>query len=283
LLKQQPIVRAVDQRGPTVVTPPASRRISYKGRSAVVNVGKGHVRPSPLASVARERDQLFQASREAILNLKGIGKGRVLIITGNGPSISEAPLEKLKDDPKVDILSVNKPDRRVWPTKYWCFVDHTQLTRNRDLWDSYKGMSINSGSVRERRQNQVVVRNIAGRGFSKDLLQGFYIGRSTVFASMQVALWMDYARVYVFGCDMTAVGGKLHFYGQNPDVDNKNRMERFAKEAESYALAAQILNEQERAKFVFVSTYNSWPFTQRFPKADQRTAVDEIIEFLKHL
>jgi len=48
-----------------------------------------------------------------ILGLKGKGRHKILVIVGNGPSISEISLEKLKNIDKVDILSINKPDNRL--------------------------------------------------------------------------------------------------------------------------------------------------------------------------
>jgi hypothetical protein len=221
---------------------------------------------------------MFAASRANIQALKGIGRGRILVIVGNGPSHREAALERLKGNDKIDIMSINKPDQRVWPTRWWCFVDQSQVDRHRDLWNDYKGTAINSGSVRDRKGNQAVVRNIAGVGFSKDMIAGFYIGRSSVYSAMQVAYYMDYAKVYIFGIDMCAVGGKLYPWGANPDVDDKNRMARFDKEAESYAYAAKHLSDAERARYVFCSTYNPYPFMQSFARLDQKTAVDAILD-----
>jgi hypothetical protein len=226
---------------------------------------------------------MFQTYRESIKGLQNVGHGRILIIVGNGPSFLEAPLERLKGHDKIDIMSINKPDKRIWPTKYWCFVDQNQAERHRELWNGYGGTLINAGSVRDRKAGQVVVRNIAGVGFSKDLAAGFYIGRSSVYSAMQVAYWMDYAKVYIFGIDMSAVGGKLYAWGTNPDCADKNRMERFAKEAESYMYAAKHLTDAERSRYVFCSTYNPHHFIQFFPKLDQKTAVDAILEVASHL
>jgi hypothetical protein len=226
---------------------------------------------------------MFQSYRSSIVGLKNTGAGRILVIIGNGPSYTEAPLEKLMGHNKIDLMSVNKPDQRVWPTKYWCFVDQSQVERHRDLWKNYKGTPINAGSVRDRKGGQVVVRNIAGLGFSRDLLAGFYIGRSSVYSAMQVAHWMNFVKVYIFGCDMCTVGGKLYPWGTNPDVDDKNRKARFEKEANSYLYAARNLNDAERSKYVFCSSYNPWPFMNFFARLDQKTAVDAILETASHV
>ena len=268
---QQPIARF------QTVTPRLQIRQPKLNRPTVINTTR-HVRPSALSHVARERDQMFQSYRSTIMNLKGAGHGRILIIIGNGPSYMEAQLEKLKGHAKIDLMSVNKPDKRVWPTKFWCFVDQTQVDRHKDLWNNYQGIAINAGSVRDRKSGQVLVRNIAGMGFSKDLMAGFYIGRSSVYCAMQVAHWMDYVKVYIFGCDMCAVGGKLYPWGSNPDVDDKHRASRFEKEADSYLYAARHLNDAERSRYVFCSMYNPWPFMNSFARLDQKIAADAILE-----
>jgi hypothetical protein len=262
---------------PQMMRPPNVGKVTIITQNAR-RQARNHVRPSPLVHIAKERERQLSASRGAIQSLKRVGHGRILVIIGNGPSVSEAPLEKLKGHPKIDAMSINKPDRRLWPTRFWCFTDQNQYGRNKEFWDNYSGMVVNSGSVRERRQNQVLVRNLSGIGFSRDLANGFYIGRSSVFAAMQVAYWMDYMKVYIFGVDMTAVNGKLHFYGQNPDVNNKIRVTRFKGEAESFMYAAKTLSDGEREKFIFCSSYNPWPFVSRFSRLDQKLAIDEILK-----
>lgn len=226
----------------------------------------------------RPKETNVEAYRDNILHLKGVGQGRILIILACGPSVNEVPIEKLKDNPKIDIMCINKPNPRVWPSKYWAFCDQTQYTHNLSYWESYTGTLINASSVRARHRGQVLIRNISGAGFSKDLVRGFHIGRSTTYANMQTALWMDYPKVFIFGCDMAAVNGALHYYGQNPDVANSNRIERFKQEAESYEYATKTLGQEERNRFVFCSNYNQFKFINSFQRLDHTKAVDTILE-----
>jgi hypothetical protein len=229
----------------------------------------------------RPREASIEAYRDNILHLKDVGQGRILVILACGPSVNEIPVEKLKDNPKIDIMCINKPNPRVWPSKYWAFCDQTQYNHNLSSWESYTGTLINASSVRARHRNQVLIRNISGAGFSKDLVRGFHIGRSTTYANMQTALWMGYPKVYIFGCDMSAVNGALHYYGQNPDVGNSNRIERFKQEAESYEYAAKTLGSEERSRFVFCSNYNQFNFINSFQRLDHTKAVDTILELAK--
>lgn len=218
---------------------------------------------------------------QAIMRLKDIGLGRILIILANGPSINEVPVEKLNNVGNIDIMCINKPNQKVWPSKYWSFCDQSQYTRNENIWDMYSGTIITATAVRARHKRQVLIKNVSGTGFSRDLTKGYYIGRSSTYAGMQIALWMNYDKVYIFGCDMAAVNGQLHFYGQNPDVNNEHRVERFKQEGESFLWAGQNLTAEERQKFVFCSNYNKFKFLEYFQKLDHLTAVDSILELAR--
>jgi hypothetical protein len=209
--------------------------------------------------------------------LKNIGKGRILIMIAAGPSVIEVNFDKIKDNPLIDFMCVNQPHKAVWPSKFWAFCDHTQYRRNTDVWNKYNGIIINSTNVRARKENQIVLRNKPGKGFAKDVVGGYHIGRSSTYANMQVAYYMNYDKVYVFGVDMCSINGRMHYYGQNPDVSNDAREKRFAAEAEHYWFASQHLSGSERQRFVFCSSYLKWPFVKHFPQLDHSAAVDTIL------
>lgn len=207
--------------------------------------------------------------------------GNSLVIIGNGPSISEIDTTRLIL-PNVDIMSINKPDMRIWPTKHWLFCDITQLKRHHDIWSTYNGYIFNSAMINESRQNTIFIKNIHGYGFSTDLTHGFHIGRSSVYAAMQVGLWLGYDKIYIFGCDMGAVvkDGKevLHFYGTNLDCTPESRKKRFSDEAKYYDDAGRTLSAEIRQKFFFCSSYNQFKFIDYFNRLDHQQAVDLICE-----
>lgn len=215
---------------------------------------------------------------DSIWKIKGVGKGRILIIVGNGPTHKEAPLPELAKQPNIDIMAINKPDERLWPPKYWLFCDNTQLKRHRTLWEAYQGIVINSSAIREAKQNGVRVKSLHVKGFSTDLREGMVIGHSSVYAALQVALWMDYDHVYVFGCDMNAVGGKLYSWGSNPDVSDDARMKRFKVESESYQWMADNVRIDIKKRYTFCSKYNPWLFTKAFEILDHMEAIKIIID-----
>lgn len=259
--------------------PPRSQQVPQKN----VVTPRSHnlvKRSAKSAGVKYITADITQDSLERIKAIKNKGYGRLLIIVGNGPTLNEVDTSLLRNHSRIDTLSINKPDQRLWPTTYWSFFDMSQLRRHEDLWNSYNGIIFNSTAIKRQKQNGIQVKNIGGKGFSKDLTKGLNIGRSSVFASMQIALWLNYDHVYILGCDMNADGidGKLHFYGTNPDVDPTVRKERFAKEAEYYDYAANILGEEDCKKFTFVSSHNHWPFVTRYNKLDHVGSANKIIE-----
>jgi hypothetical protein len=266
----RPGVAKAPQPKPKGVSPPKASVVRPMVRKRTLTT----VRPSHLR---RAHDKILSKHADKIRGLRGSGQGRILVILACGPSVNQAPVENLTKHPKIDIMCINKPEPRAWPTKYWIFCDQSQYNRNQDYWGAYHGTIINASSVRASHPNQIMIRTIAGKGFSRDITKGFHIGRSTTYTAMQVALYMGFHRVYIFGCDMGEVDGQLHRYGQNPDVSNQNRKARFDKEAENFLWGTKSLKEYERHKFVFCSTYNKYDFVDFYERLDQKEAVDAIL------
>jgi hypothetical protein len=265
--KSQQVKRAVVKK----INKPVVQRASPPKRKK-----RSGVRASPLR---RRKELEIGRYKKLVEDLKGIGKGRTLIMVACGPSIMEVDLPKLQEHPLIDLMSINKPDPRVHPTRWWVFCDQSQYMRNKETFENYTGTLINAWSVRARHNNQILIRNKSGKGFSKNLLQGYYIGRSTTFANLQTAYWMGYDKIYVFGCDMCKPPNTddLHFYGRNQDVDPAIRVKRFAKEAEFYLAGAKQLDGAERKKIIFCSAYNTWPFVKEFGSMDHHEAVNHIL------
>lgn len=227
------------------------------------------------------------APPEAIIKaqrLRTFGVDKVLIIMGNGPSINEVQLERLNGHDKIHTMSINKPDPRLWPTTHWAFFDASQFRRHKELWDYYTGKIFNSTAIKQQKDGTVQIKNIGGHGFSKDMSQGIHIGRSSVYAAMQIGISMNYNKIYIFGCDMNEKGlnGQMHFYGTNPDVKPEERRRRFTKEAEYYNEAARLLSEDDRQRFMFCSRdINPWAFMDHFPTIHHTDAIDTILQYVQ--
>lgn len=219
---------------------------------------------------------------ESALNfapLRGSKANRVLIIVANGPTHSMAALDRLKDHPRIDIMSINKPDMRLWPTTFWTFCDNSQLRRHRNLWEQYRGIIFNTSSIKEQRAGPTYkARTLNNLGFSTDMTQGVHIGRTTTYVGMQIGFYLGYDHIFVFGCDMCAVDGKLYPWGSNPDVADKNRAKRFNIEARSFEWAATNLSQDIRSRFTFCSEYNPYEFSDKFRRLPHKEAVDIALE-----
>jgi len=112
---------------------------------------------------------------------------------------------------------------------------------------------------------------------------GFVSAGSSVFAAMQIGLWMGYQHIYILGCDMTEIDGKLHFYGVNPDVKPDERRRRFDAEATHYDKAAELLNAEQRSQFTFCTAYNPYSFVDKFGRMPHQVAIETILERAKEL
>lgn len=216
--------------------------------------------------------------------LRYTGKGKILLVIANGPSINEVDYSDIKSYKEIEILSINRPDPRIWPTTYWSFYDTSQMRRHEDIFTNYEGTLFNSTSIKRYKPKSVIFKNIGGKKFSRDLTQGLCIGRTSCYAAMQIALWMDYDRIYLFGVDMDPNGlnGQLHFYGENPDVKPDLRKSRFASEAEYFEFAAENMHLTERMKFYFCSSYLNWPFVDKFKRLDHKEAIKHIKEYIDY-
>lgn len=282
-VKQKRIVRNTKKsKRPTAQKPIAKEAAQANNQAAISRprnpIKKGIRKKQP--NVRYSTRNISPESVARIKRLKDSGRGRILVIVGNGPSISEIELGRIKDVDRIDIMSINMPDERVWPTKFWTFFDRSQLRRHKDLWDSYSGILFNSTAIKEQKEHSMQFKNLSGVGFSRDVSKGVYIGRSSVYASMQIALWMNYDHIYILGVDMNPNGmnGKLHFYGVNPDVEPNARAKRFEREAKSYEHAASKLSAIERSKFTFCSKdINPWSFINQFNSVNHLDAIDTIL------
>jgi len=247
----------------------------------------------PLIKYSSARD-LTESQKTKLLKHKDAYIGKTLIIVGNGPSVAEINLSKFKNHDLIDVMSINTPVNYIWPTKHWLFCDQSQFKRYKDLWSEYSGTIINTIAIKHERHNTIYVKDIKGTGFSRDVLTGVHIGRSSVFVGMQIGLWMGYDHIYIFGCDMSSIiidGRELvHFYmsdknigmsnGVNPDVNPNNRVKRFDDEAKHYHYASNVLPIELREKFTFCSSYNTYEFVNKFNRLDHKVAVETILERL---
>lgn len=271
---------------PTIVIKPQSRQQDIKNNGVMIDRTPRSIRPGRSSLPVNKRGPVVkritsdvpEKDIKAIVKLKDTCKNRILVIMGNGPSLAEVDTSKLVGLDYVDTLIVNKPDERCWPTTYWVFFDASQYQRNKDKWDNYNGIAFVSNAIKVERPRSIKLKNVASGGFQRDLSKGVHIGRSSVYASMQIGMWLGYQRIYILGCDMVDVAGKVHYYGVNPDVNPEERKKRFDGEAKFYADATKSLSEAERNNIIFCSSYLKYQFANKYQKIDHKFAVEFITQ-----
>lgn len=119
---------------------------------------------------------------------------------------------------------------------------------------------------------------INAQGWSRDLGNGLYGGKSSTYSALQIGMWAGYPRVYIIGCDMAPVGDRTwHYGGDNPDITIEQRIPRFDLEAAHWKHAAKALRPEERSKIYFCSGYNRFAFVDAFNRRDHRGIVGEIL------
>lgn len=202
-------------------------------------------------------------NEQNIDDIRNQGRGKVCLIVANGPSHKEVDLEKIAELDNLSLITVNKPDDRIWPTDYWVFCDNSQLRRHEEYWKSYNGYIINTASIKKTKPNSILLKTKNSKGFSYNLHKGVHIGRSSTYVAMQTALWMDFEHTFVIGCDMgRGKNGQLYPWGSNPDVQDDVREKRFKEEADHMKWFTKNVPEDKLHKYTFLSAYNKWPFTE---------------------
>jgi len=220
-----------------------------------------------------------------IKRLKNAGSGINLVVLGNGPSLKDVDTKALKKLPNVKLCTINVPDDRCWPTSYWAFFDRFQYLRHKDLYHEFKGTIFNSAIIKESQENSIKFQNMTGIGFSRDSSRGIYTGMSSVYAVLQIAFYMQFDKIFVLGCDMNPnVDSKhTHFYGTNPDVSVKERLQRFEQETNWYERMAKMLSLEERKRITFCSKgVNPWPFVNKFNNVEPTKTVSFIKQETKN-
>jgi len=218
----------------------------------------------------------------SITNLKGKGTGKKLVICCNGPSIADAPLEKLKGAPGVEFMAINVPDPRVWPTEYWILQDSVSMMRPEciNFMSGYQGIVITNHVIKKNARFRHLVRVLIrrGGGISRDMLRGLCMGASSGYVALQIALYMGHKDIYYFGLDMAASeDGEMWSFGENTGISEEERGKKFSSDAEFWKGGADKLTTEERAHVYICSSLNPWPFVKKFNQLSPEKGVESIL------
>lgn len=240
------------------------------------------IKPKQLIPQNTQKTTSKDPQTTKIISIQNSCTGRCLVILGNGPSLLQTDTSTLNSLPNVSLCTINVPDERCWPTPYWAFYDRIVLQNHKDLYYSYSGTIFNTTTINELNQNSIKFRHIPGVGFSHDLVQGLCVGMSSVYATIQVGLYMGFDKIFILGCDMnpTVDKNRTHFYGKNKTVDTNDRLTRFEKECNWYDFMAEILPKDIRNRIIFCSKgINPWPFLNHFESITPEESFSAILGY----
>jgi hypothetical protein len=65
-------------------------------------------------------------------------------------------------------------------------------------------------------------RRVRKRAFSENPFKGVYLGKSVVFACLQIAYWLGFDEIFLLGVDMNYSGKSTHFFGNASWVPDQN-------------------------------------------------------------
>lgn len=156
----------------------------------------------------------FNSNEKAIKRLKGIHKGERCFIIGNGPSLNELDLTKLKDEYTfgVNAIFLNHEKMKFHPS-YYVVEDNLVAEDRKDEINTYKGPKIkffgNFARYCLRPDDNTIflnlIRNYADENFkpyfSDNILRKVGVGGSVTYVCLQIAYYMGFDEVYMIGFD----------------------------------------------------------------------------------
>ena len=156
----------------------------------------------------------LRRGRREIVKYKNAYCGKRCFIIGNGPSLSVADLEKLKNEITFGSHGIyyifNDTD---WRPTYYCAQDSKLITeRYKEIKSECKGIQCFFGLVKHRKYPMFSKNNLCVEldisqfengfpKFSDDLSKCAYEGFTVTYFGIQLAAYMGFSEIYLLGVD----------------------------------------------------------------------------------
>lgn len=183
---------------------------------------------------------------ENLLSMKQDRQSDNCHILGNGPSIAGVDLSLLYSETVIGVnASPLLHDKLGRSTDYYCVSDRRFFEReNIDeiLKLSEQSFRVFAGycSGLSTAKDVNYVKICGGDGVSDDIHKGFYHGCSAVLFSSQLAMWLGFKNIYLYGCEFNYSNGR--FYDEaRPMPFDKNTYPRILK---NFKLLEKILSSR---------------------------------------
>ena len=181
-------------------------------------LGRGAIKTGrSIRKVYEVRNLRKKANTKKLKKLKNTKVGKRCFIVGNGPSLSIADLEKIKNEDSFAANRIYKIFNQTdWRPTFYCSQD----TRILDEVEKDMGIMLNEcecvflnsyvvaeGKKIEKRDNLYYFYLDTQRyypelpKFSEDVTCQIYEGFTVAYASIQLAVYMGYSEIYIIGTD----------------------------------------------------------------------------------
>lgn len=163
-----------------------------------------------------------------IRKLHNIAKGKRIFVIGNGPSLSLADLEMIRDEDSFASNYIFKCfEDTSWRPKYYALLDYKYLQKMHwkadDSLNNVECIFINGVFLKERTKlmkneypfysDESYAYN-SEVGFSDNVARQVYDGMTVTYSMIQLAVYMGYSEIYLIGVD--------HNYTSNEREQGKN-------------------------------------------------------------
>jgi hypothetical protein len=174
-------------------------------------------------------------NRYRLRKFRGAHAGRRCVVVGNGPSIGEMNLSKLKGEVTIGCNRIYLTSAVV--PKYYCIEDALLLRQiSGDLKDWEADETVKfvpadlSGCLRGVKDVypiNFVAEDFEGRGpnFSEDFSRVCYWGSTVSYVMLQLAYYLGCNPIYLIGMDGVRGGKPKHFYKKDDVEENNARYE----------------------------------------------------------
>ncbi len=201
---------------------------------------------------ARAREGKLPARQRELMRknevLRGAGRGKRCFILGNGPSLNDHDLLRLKDE-HVFVVNrfIHHPDAHLIAPRYYVVVDpkfgagswgqdfieevehrlpHTNVFTGYDGW-----RFLNERKLLQTHRRFVIHPNQYfhfGYPFSIDLTRGIPGADNVTKTAVSIAAWMRFDEIHLLGIDGNGLllTNNTHFYGHVPQPSEQLELER---------------------------------------------------------
>lgn len=181
-----------------------------------------------------------------LVSKKEITDQSICHILGNGPSINDIDLSVLYEEMVIGVnASPLLHDKLGRATDYYCVSDRRFFSRDNasEIFARTKGSvrvfaGYCHGFLRDKDINYVKI--CGGDGISEDIYKGFYHACTAALFAAQLALWLGYKHIRLYGCEFNYDKGR--FFYEEKIVPADSRM--YSRVEKNFRALSRVIAER---------------------------------------